>query len=306
MKILIAGGTGFIGSEVCKKLLKQGNEVVLLTRLNEKLHPVLQVPGISAVEYPYTAESEIPTSLMEEMDGIINMAGEPIFTGRWTEEKKKKIMDSRVNITRQLVAAIARCTKKKPQVLVSASAVGYYGPQDDAIMTEDSPPGDDFLARVCIEWEKEASKAIPLGVRTVMIRTGIVLDKGGGALAQMIPPYKFYIGGPIGSGHQYFSWIHREDMTELYVTAVLDSRLSGPVNSSSPNPVTMKELSKTIGKVLKKPSWFPVPSFLAKLIMGESAQVVVTGQRVMPNKLVEIGFPYRYPTIQEALEASLI
>lgn len=306
MKILIAGGTGFIGSEVCKKLLKQDHEVVLLTRPNSKLRPELKLPGISSLEYPYTAESEIPVSLMEEVDGIINMAGEPIFTGRWTEEKKQNIVDSRINITRQIIEAIGRCDdNKKPQVLVNASAVGYYGPQDDTIMTEDSPPGDDFLARVCVAWEKEAAKAIPLGVRTVMLRTGIVLDKGGGALAQMLPPYRFYVGGPVGSGRQYFSWIHREDMTELYVRGILDERLSGPVNASSPDPVTMKILSKNIGKVLNKPSWFPVPAFLVKLIIGESAQVVVTGQRVVPNKLLAINFEYSYPTIQEALEASL-
>jgi len=173
-------------------------------------------------------------------------------------------------------------------------------------LTEDASPGSDFLAQVCIAWEQEAMKAEQYGVRTVTLRTGIVLDKGGGALAQMILPYKFFVGGPLGSGRQYCSWIHREDMTELYVTAVTDQRLSGAVNATAPNPLTMAELSKAIGKVLHRPYWFPVPAFLVKLIIGESAQVVVTGQKAIPAKLLAIDFPYHYRTVEEALKASLL
>lgn len=305
MKILMTGGTGFIGSEVCKKLLKRGYEVILLIRINEKPRLNLQLPGVSFVEYGYTADSQIPTDLMQEVDGIINMAGEPIFNGKWTEEKKKKILESRINITRQLVESIAKLSGKRPKTLVSASAVGYYGPRDATEIFEDGLPGTDFLAQVCAQWEAEALKAVNLGVRTIVLRTGIVLDKGGGALAQMINPYKYFVGGPIGSGKQYFSWIHREDMTELYVTAVTDTRISGPVNATAPYPVTMNELSQSIGKALHKPSWLPVPAFLAKLIMGESAQVVVTGQRVIPQKLLSINFPYGYKYIHEALKSSM-
>lgn len=306
MKILVTGGTGFIGSQLCKKLLKQGHRVVLLKRGRSELHPDLLSPDISSFDYAYDAESMIPTELMQEIDGIVNMAGEPIFTGRWTEEKKKKIADSRIHITRQLVDAIARCSGKKPQVLVSASAVGYYGPRDATEMHEDSPAGNDFLAKVCAQWEKEALRAMDFGVRTVVLRTGIVLDKGGGALAKMIPPFRYYLGGPIGTGRQYFSWIHREDMTELYAAALMDDRLSGPVNATAPHPVTMQELSKSIGQVLKRPSWLKVPSFLAKMIIGGSAQVVLTGQKVIPVKLLAIHFPYRYTHIRKALEASLL
>jgi len=305
MNVLITGGTGFIGGEICNKLLQKGHTIVLLTRINEKVRADLQKPGISFVPYDYAEDSILPLDLMRKIDGIINMAGEPIFTGRWTEEKKKRILDSRLNITRQLVDCIANLKGKKPQVLVSASAVGYYGPRNDEEMNEDDQRGSDFLAQVCIRWEEAALKATALGVRTVTLRTGIVLDKGGGALAQMVPPFKYFVGGTIGSGKQWFSWIHREDMTNLYVFALEDDRLSGPVNATAPNPVKMSEVSATMGKVLHRPSWFPIPEFLAKAIMGESAQVVVTGQKAIPKKLLQLKFPYKYTHILKALQDSL-
>jgi len=305
MNVLVTGGTGFIGGEICNKLLRKGHTIVLLTRTNDKIRADLQKPGISIVPYEYAEDSKIPLELMGKIDGIINMAGEPIFTGRWTEEKKKKIIDSRINITRQLVECIAKLKGKKPHVLVSASAVGYYGSRLDEELKENDKPGSDFLAQVCVKWEAVALKALALGVRTVTLRTGIVLDRGGGALAQMVPPFKYFVGGTIGSGKQWFSWIHREDMTNLYLFALEDDRLSGPVNATSPNPVKMSEVSATMGKVLHRPSWFPIPPFLAKVIMGESAQVVVTGQKAIPRKLLKLKFPYKYPTIMKALQASL-
>ena len=305
MNVLITGGTGFIGGEICNKLLNKGHTVVLLTRNKEKIRADLQKTGISFVPYDYAEDSKLPLDLMGEIDGIINLAGEPIFTGRWTEEKKRRIFESRVNITRQLVECIASLKGKKPQVLVSASAVGYYGPRADEELKEEDQPGNDFLAQVCIKWEETALKATALGVRTVILRTGIVLDMGGGALAQMVPPFKYFVGGTIGSGKQWFSWIHREDMTNLYVIALEDDRLSGPVNATSPNPVKMSEVSVAMGKVLHRPSWFPIPPFLAKIIMGESAQVVVNGQKVIPEKLLRLKFPYKYPDILKALQDSL-
>ncbi|MGF7184250.1 hypothetical protein GGQ84_000333 [Desulfitispora alkaliphila] len=305
MKILITGGTGFIGSEVCKKLVARGHHVVVLTRINEKPRANLNLSKISFVEYPYAPDSIIPSELMADIEGIINMAGEPIFSGRWTEPKKQRILDSRVNITKQLVDSIASLPDKRPEVLVSASAVGYYGPSDDSILDESAPPGSDFLAQVCRRWEEEAMKATASGTRTVTLRTGIVLDKGGGALAQMVPPFKYFVGGPIGGGKQYFSWIHREDMVDLYVQAVENPNLSGAVNATSPNPVTMGEVSLTLGRVLNRPSWLPVPAFMAKMLMGESAQVVVTGQRVIPQKLLAAGFKFKYSDIQHALKVSL-
>lgn len=305
MNVLITGGTGFIGGEICNKLLQKGHTLVLLTRINEKIRADLQKPGISFFPYEYAEDSKLPLDLMEKIDGIINMAGEPIFTGRWTEEKKKRILDSRINITQQLVESIANLKGKKPHVLVSASAIGYYGSRNDEEINEGGQQGNDFLAQVCIRWEEVALKATALGVRTVTLRTGIVLDKGGGALAQMVPPFKWFVGGTIGNGKQWFSWIHREDMTNLYVFALEDDRLSGPVNATSPNPVKMSEVSATMGKVLHRPSWFPIPAFLAKIIMGESAQVVVNGQKVIPQKLLQLKFPYKYSSILKALQDSL-
>ena len=267
MKILITGGTGFIGTEVIKKLHKHGHEVVILTRNKQKSRDKIKLSGITFIEYGYKADSKIPDYLMEEIDGIINMAGEPIFTGRWNEEKMKTIKESRINITRQLVDSISQQKGNKPNILVNASAVGYYGPSDETTLSEDSPAGNDFLAKVSVQWEKEALRATDFGVRTVILRTGIVLDKGGGALAKMLLPFKLFIGGPIGSGKQYFSWIHRDDMAELYISSLTDKRFSGPVNATAPNPVTMKELSRAIGKILKRPAWLPVPVFMAKIII---------------------------------------
>jgi uncharacterized protein (TIGR01777 family) len=305
MKVLITGGTGFIGTEVTKKIIEQGNEVVLLTRSKPGPDSKLKFTGVSFYQYGYKKDSKIPQDLMKGVGAVINMAGEPIFTGRWNKEKMKKIKESRINITRQLVDSISRMKGKKPSTLISASAVGYYGPSDEIKLTEDSPAGNDFLSQVSLQWEAEALKAADLGVRVVILRTGIVLGKGGGALAKMILPFKLFIGGPIGSGNQYFSWMHMDDMVKLYKTSIDDKRLSGPINATAPNPVAMKELSRTIGKVLKRPSWFPVPVFLAKIVIGGSAQVVATGQRVIPKKLLSLDFPFNYRDVEEALKASL-
>ncbi len=306
MQVLLTGGTGFIGSVLCKKLIARGHQVILLTRQQEELKQSLQVKGITKVEYPYRADSQLPLDLIERVDGIINMAGEPIFSGRWTEEKKRRILASRVNITRQLADALAKVPNPAEKVLVSASAVGFYGPRGEEIIDEQGAPGDDFLARVCVSWEEAAWAAAEAGARVVLLRTGIVIDRGGGALAKMLPPYKLFVGGPIGSGNQWISWIHREDMTDLYIYALENRELTGAVNATAPNPVTMNQLSKTIGKVLKRPSWFPVPSFLAKIVIGESAQVVVTGQRVIPAKLQQQKYKFRFNTIEQALEDSLL
>lgn len=305
MKILITGGTGFIGKEVSKKLIDSGNKLILLSRPGSKNRKRLTSPEMIFFDYDYRPESKIPDVLMKETDAIINMAGEPIFTGRWNAKKMKDIKESRINTTRQIVEAISNQRTGRPKVLVSASAVGYYGPSDDRKITEDSPPGTDFLARVCKQWEREALKAIDFGVRVVILRTGIVIDKGGGALSKMILPFRFFIGGPIGSGKQYLSWIHRSDMADLYLNALTDPRLSGPINATTPNPVTMKELSKDIGKLLKRPAWLPIPAFMAKIIIGGSAQVVVTGQRVIPQKLLSIDYPFHFKDIENALKMSL-
>ena len=305
MKILITGGTGFIGSSIIRKLLDDGHQAILLTRKVQGARNRLGFPGISFSEYDYKADSIIPDDMMSEIDGIINMAGEPIFTGRWTDKKKRDIEASRVNITRRLVDSLARLKGKGPKTLVNASAVGYYGPRDDTEITEDYPAGSDFMSRAALNWEKEALKAESLGIRTVVLRTGIVIEKGGGALAKMIPTFKLFIGGPVGTGRQYFSWIHMDDITDLYIKALTDKKMSGPINATAPNPVTMGEMSRALGRVLKRPSWFPVPAFLAKIVIGGSAEIVVTGQRVVPRKLQSMGYRFKYENIEDALRASL-
>jgi len=305
MKVLITGGTGFIGSVVTKKLIERGDKVLLLTRDEKRARKRFTLPGISVFEYDFKPDSLIPVETLDDIDAIINMAGEPIFTGRWTYEKKKLISESRINTTKQIVDSISMMEGKKPEVLINASAVGYYGFSDDTKLTEDSPNGKDYLAQVCGQWEAEALKASSLGVRVVVLRTGIVLDKDGGALKKMLLPFKFYLGGPIGSGKQYFSWIHIEDMSDLYIQALDDSDLRGPVNATAPSPVTMRQLSSIIGKRLKKPSWFPIPAFIAKMVIGESAQVVVNGQRVIPKKLLTTGFPFKYIEIASAIKSIL-
>ncbi len=302
MKVLITGGTGFIGSQVTLKLVNMGHEVVLLTRGSKKLPTALDIPGVSSHPYAFKEDSHLPLDLMQQIDGIINMAGEPIFTGRWTEEKKQGIVSSRIPITRQITESIASLKDKKPQSFVSASAVGYYGPREEEELRENDSPGSDFLANLAVQWEKEALNAEKYGTRTVVLRTGIVLDIGGGALAKMLPPFKYFIGGPIGSGKQYVSWIHREDMVNLYIEALLNPELKGPLNATAPNPVTMKELSQTIGKAMHRPSWFPVPGFILKLLIGESAQVILTGQKVIPEKLLKQGFQFSFPRLEEALK----
>jgi hypothetical protein len=305
MKVLITGGTGFIGSQVTLKLVNMGHEVVLLTRGSKKLPTALDIPGVSSYPYAFKEDSHLPLDLMQQIDGIINMAGEPIFTGRWTQEKKQGIVSSRIPITRQITESIASLKGKKPTSFVSASAVGYYGAREEEELCENDSPGSDFLANLAVQWEKEALNAEKYGTRTVVLRTGIVLDIGGGALAKMLPPFKYFIGGPIGSGKQYVSWIHREDMVNLYIEALLNPKLKGPLNATAPNPVTMKELSQTIGKVMHRPSWFPVPGFMLKLLIGESAQVILTGQKVIPDQLKKQGYQFCFPLLEEALRGIL-
>ena len=205
MRVLITGGTGFIGTQVSIKLANMGHEVILLTRGKKQLSAELKFPGISIYPYAFQEDSQLPLELMEKIDGIINMAGEPIFTGRWTEEKKQRIFSSRIPITRQITEGISRLKGKNPPSLVSASAVGYYGPREEEDLTENDPPGSDFLAQLAIQWENEALQAQEYGAKTVVVRTGIVLDKGGWALAKMLLPFKFFIGGPLGNGKQYVS-----------------------------------------------------------------------------------------------------
>jgi hypothetical protein len=235
-------------------------------------------------------------------DGIINLAGEPIAAKRWTAAQKQKIRSSRLESTRALVSAISKADTK-PKFLINGSAVGYYGPRGDEFVTEETPPGTDYLSRVCVEWEAEASKAESSGVRVVCLRTGIVLGKGGGALAKMVPPFKFFAGGPLGSGNQWMPWIQMEDEVGLILFSMENVNASGAMNATAPNPVTMREFCKTLGKVLHRPCWAPVPAFALKLLLGQMADMLLTGQRAVPERAQKLGYKFRYPNLYEALQA---
>lgn len=300
MKLVVTGATGFIGTPLCARLLEQGHMLTLFTRGSPR------DPGGPTkrwVHWTPGALREWGTAL-DGADGVINLAGEPIAAKKWTHLQRHRIETSRVDGTNSLVQAIARAAVK-PKFLISASAVGYYGPRGDETITEEAPPGDDFLSFVCREWEEEAKKAEPLGLRVVCLRTGIVLGPGGGALAKMVEPFMFFLGGPLGSGQQWMSWIQLEDHIRLILELIDNTRASGPVNATAPTPVRNKEFCQTLGKVLHRPCWAPVPGFALRLALGDMADMLLTGQRVIPAAAQKLGFQFRYPTVEEALQTSL-
>jgi hypothetical protein len=238
-------------------------------------------------------------SWIDGAGGVLNLAGESIAR-RWTQAAKETILSSRLAATEKLLGAIEMAILK-PSVLVNASAVGIYGPRGDEVLSEDAPPGRDFLAATCLAWEEAARKAEALGLRVVLIRTGVVLGREGGALARMLPPFKAFLGGPIGGGAQWMSWIHLEDLATLYVFALENPAATGPLNGTAPNPVTMKEFAAALGQALHRPSFLPVPALAVRLLLGEMATVVLDGQRVVPKKAEALGFPFRFPRIDAAL-----
>lgn len=303
MKVAITGATGFVGSRLIERLQAEGHHAIALTRSPERAlrqFPTGAYPAVEIVDYTPTASGDWQQAL-SGCDGVVNLAGEPIAESRWTPERKQMILDSRRMGTQTLVEAIAQATPK-PTVLVNASAIGYYGTSETATFDETSAPGDDFLAEVCQAWEAEAQKVTQAGLRLVIVRIGIVLGDGG-ALAKMIPPFKLFAGGPIGTGKQWFSWIHREDLVSLILEALTNSTLEGVYNATAPNPVRMTELAKTLGDVLKRPSWLPVPSFALEALLGDGAKVVLEGQQVLPKRTQASGFQYQYPTLPQAIAA---
>ncbi|RJR21255.1 MAG: TIGR01777 family protein [Nitrospiraceae bacterium] len=292
MNILITGGTGFIGTPLTHELRSSGHSVTVTTRRQSS----------SKDKLTWNPPDLIPPDVISTFDAFINLAGEPIAPQRWTKERKKRILSSRINTTRALVESIKNA-HARPKVLVSASAVGYYGAHGDEYVTEDTPPANDFLADVCRQWEAEAYKARDLGLRVVTVRIGGVLEADGGALAQMVIPFKFFLGGPIGSGTQWFSWIHRDDIIGIIKLALENESISGPVNLTAPTPVTNKEFSRALGKALHRPSFIPVPGFAVKLTLGELGSVLLTGQRVLPEKALNAGYEFKYSDVSEALRA---
>lgn len=300
MKILVTGGTGFIGRQIASRLLQDGHEMTILTRSTSQLGEVR--PGVVYLRADPTQKGRWQAAI-EDHDAAINLAGASIFT-RWTAAHKKAIQESRLKTTRHLVEGIPP-QSQKPFTLLSASAVGYYGFSGDETLTEDSPPGNDFLAQIAREWEEEAMKAKEKGARVVIMRLGIVLGEKGGALSQLIPLFRKYIGGPVGSGQQWFSWVHIQDLGEAIVFLIKHAEISGPVNICAPNPVTNKDLAKALGKALNRPSIIPTPGFLVKLVLGEMASIILKGQKVIPKRLQESGFVFQYPEIEQALTSLL-
>jgi uncharacterized protein (TIGR01777 family) len=296
MRALVTGATGFIG----RRLMERLEGPVLLGRGRDRLLREFAAQRASAYEWDSLGEP-VPAPALEDVDTVFNLAGEPV-AGRWNEDKKKRILDSRAKGTRRLVEAMAG---ERPKVLVCASAVGYYGSRGDVWLDESAPAGKDFLADVCVAWEREAEKAAALGVRVVRLRIGLVIGPGGGALAQMITPFKLGLGGPLGDGRQWMPWIHLEDLVSLMIHAAEHEDVSGAVNGVAPNPVTNAEFTKTLAAALNRPAFLPAPQFLLRLVFGEFAQYLFASQRVRPKAATDRGFRFEYPEIRGALSAIL-
>jgi hypothetical protein len=287
MKVVVSGANGLIGSNLVRALQQRGDEAVALVRKP-------RAPG----EVGWDGRSLDP-AVVERADAIVNLAGASVAQ-RWTGPYKIQIRQSRIESTRAIVEAI-RASQKRPRVLVNASAVGWYGGRGEEEITEASAPGTDFLAEVCKIWEAEALRAEPLGVRVVLVRTGVVLARDGGALAKMVPPFKAFVGGPLGSGRQWMPWIHLADELGLLLWAI-GSSVRGPLIAAAPNPVRMKDFARALGRSLRRPSLFPVPAPVLRLAMGEMAEIVLDGQRARPLKALEGGYKFRFAEAQAALD----
>lgn len=301
MKVAIAGATGFVGSRLVERLQVEGIRVLVLSRNTtyaQKVFPPTAFPDVEIVAYTPTASGGWQSAI-SDCDGVVNLAGESIAEGRWTPERKQEILNSRKLATQNIVDAIANA-HPKPSVLVNASAIGYYGTSETATFDETSSPGHDFLAQVCQAWEAEATKVTNVGVRLVILRLGIVLGNGG-ALGKMITPFKLFAGGPLGSGQQWFSWIDLDDIVNLIVLALTKPEMQGVYNATAPHPVRMAQLTQTMGKVMNRPSWLPVPAFALEALLGDGAMVVLEGQQVVPKRTLESGYKYKYPNLEPAL-----
>jgi NAD dependent epimerase/dehydratase family enzyme len=326
-RVVVAGATGTIGRALCKQLLAKGYQVVVFSRDPQKARRA--VPGAAEYVIWQPSESGAWVSAIDGAHAVINLAGASLFGRRWTSEYKREIIDSRVIGTRGLVRAMA-VAQKRPDVFISTSAVGYYGPSGDRKLDEGAPAGNDFLAReVCVPWEREGQKAAELGIRTVIFRSGVVISGEGhmslpidlrgaslarpgvilkteeGAFPLLVMPFYLFSGGPILPGTQWFAWIHLEDTIGLLMLALEDERVQGPLNATAPETQTNRDFAKAIGRVMGRPAWLPVPGFAMKLLLGEMADMITTGQRVIPRKAEELGYSFKYPTSEQAIKHSL-
>lgn len=300
MKATLIGTTGFIGVPLCQELKRAGLDITVLARDPASAKKAL---GTGCNVLPWKLPQDIPDEALRDADVIINLAGESIGTKRWSEARKKDILNSRVLTTRAIVDSLHRFEGKQ-RTLISGSAVGYYGPRGNEGLCEDSRPGDDFLASVCRKWEAEAFKALELGVRVIAVRTGFVLGKGG-ALDRMVIPFKFFAGGPVGSGNQWLPWIHLDDLIGIIKFSIENGGVDGPINATAPNPLTMRQFSKALGRAIGRPSWLPVPGFILKLALGEMSDLLLNGQRALPCKALKLGYRFKYRHAEEALRAIL-
>ena len=298
MRVTVTGATGLIGARLVSRLLQRG-EVTVLSRQPARAAERL---GVEAIAWDGMA-GPAPAEALAGRDAVVHLAGEPVAQ-RWSEQGKRAIRDSRVVGTRNLVAGL-RAAEPRPTVLVSASAVGYYGPRGDEPVDETTPAGTDFLARVCVEWEREAAAAEELGMRAVQLRTGVVLDRSGGALKSMLPAFRAGVGGPVAGGRHYMPWINVDDVVGMYLTALDDERWSGPVNATAPEPVTNRDFSKALGRALRRPAIAPVPSLALRLLYGQMAEIVTTGQRAIPARADELGYAWQHRDLNEALRSVL-
>jgi uncharacterized protein len=297
MKVAVTGATGFVGSRLVETLHSLGHTVVVLARSAakaEKLFPTGVYPQVTVIE-----DMSTWAVALTGCDGVVNLAGEPIAEKRWTPEQKQRLMDSRIETTKALVKAIGQASPR-PQVLVNASAIGFYGTSETTTFDETSAAGDDFLAQLCQAWEAAAMEVKSSGTRLVILRSGIVLGLGG-ALGKMLPAFRLFAGGPIGSGNQWFSWIHRDDLVSLIIKALEDGSMQGVYNATAPNPVRMGEMCQVLGSVMGRPSWLPVPDFALEAMLGDGAKVVLEGQQVLPKNTLASGFQYEYSTVKPAL-----
>jgi uncharacterized protein len=298
VRVAVTGATGTTGRALVAALLGRGDSVVAFSRDASRARAALP-SGVEAVSWASPQDSLPPTAALEGVDGVVHLLGEPIAQ-RWSDSARREIRDSRVLSTRSLVGALAELSSR-PGVLVSQSASGYYGPHGDEPVDESASAGDDFLAEVCVAWEAEARAAEELGVRVALTRTGVVLSPSGGALEKMLPFFKLGVGGPVAGGGQYVPWIHLDDIVGALIFCLDDPGASGPVNLSAPEPVTNKELSKTLGRVLRRPAFAPVPALAVRTLYGDMASVVTEGVRMVPRRLEELGYEFNRPELEAAL-----
>ncbi len=298
---MISGATGLIGKKLISELIKKGYYITIFTRNTEAARNKIKSDSVNFVKWDYTFPSDDIAGYIDGCNAVINLAGASIGGKRWNKEYKRILYDSRINTTKKITEAVSK-TVTKPKCLINSSATGYYGKSGEDVTSEEFKGGDDFLAKICIDWEKEALVAEKHGVRVITLRTGIVLDKSEGALKKLLLPFKFFAGGYQGNGRQWVSWIHADDMVRLIIFSMENVNIRGAINCTSPEPVSNKEFSKEIGRAMNRPSYFPIPGFVLRAVVGEFAEYLTTGRKVIPEKALKSGFKFRYENIRDALE----